>query len=108
MGEQTAEREWPGIPLWHDHQHGEVNSPLVPGYETYYCESCRGSHSMSNVMCSALRTGETRRCASTLFALRCGRELNHLEDHAVFEDADMGVLVSWSHVSRETLRGFHE
>jgi hypothetical protein len=43
-----------------------------------------------------------------LFALRCGREQDHLDEHMVFEDADLGVLVSWTEVSRETLRGFDE
>lgn len=112
---ETAEREWPGIPVWHDHQHGEVDGPTVefglvipPEYYSRYCESCRGSHTPSYVGCSALRTGETRRCPSMLFSLRCGRELDHLDEHMVFEESDMGVLVSWSHVSRETLRGFHE
>jgi hypothetical protein len=69
---ETTEREWPGIPVWHDHQHGALDSPLVPGYETYYCESCRGSHTLAYIGCSALRTGETRRCTAVLFSLRCG------------------------------------
>jgi hypothetical protein len=109
----AMEREWPGIPVWDGHKHGEVDRPrtvgvvLPPQYWSRYCESCRGSHTPTYVGCSALRTGETRRCTSILFSLRCGREQGHLGEHSVFEDSDAGVLVSWDHVSRETLRGFH-